>query len=156
MVDHTPEQTIDEKQEAVIREFERLGGDWMERYKYLISLGKTLPPMDSKLRSEPNRLKGCQSRVWLHTSMEEGKLYFAVDSDASIVKGIAALLVKVLSGHTPDQIKTAGLYFIDRIGLKSHLSPVRSNGLFSLLEAMKASAEAHSAEKVDTPEQNPC
>ncbi len=141
--------TIDEKQEAIIEEFAQLGEDWMGRYEHLINLGKALPAMNPKHKTEHNRLKGCQSRVWLHTSTEAGKLYFAVDSDAFIVKGIAALLVKVLSGHMPNQIKTAELYFIDRIGLENHLSPVRSNGLFSLVDAMKVSAEAYSASEVD-------
>ncbi|HKJ70107.1 MAG TPA: SufE family protein [bacterium] len=139
--------TIDETQEAIIEEFARLGDDWMRVYEHLIHLGKESPELDSRHKTEDNLLRGCQSRVWLHTSTEAGKLYFLVDSDAFIIKGIAALLVKVLSGHTPEQVKTAELYFIDRIGLQSHLSPMRSNGLYSMVEEMKARAKSTALRK---------
>lgn len=133
--------TINEIQDEIIDEFEGLT-DWMDRYAYIIELGNTLPPLDEKLKTPENLIEGCQSRVWIAAALNDGKIDFQADSDALIVKGIVALLLRVLSGQTPDDILGADLYFIDRIGLSEHLSPTRSNGLVSMVKQMRNYARA--------------
>jgi len=142
--------TIDEKQEAIIREFEQLGDDWMQKYEYLIEMGKALPPMKEQHKTDQHLIKGCQSRSWLRTIEKEGKVYFEVESEAYIVKGIAALLVKILNGHTPEEIHGAQLYSIDRLGLRKHLSPMRSNGLFAIIREMKSCGHDGAAAQEET------
>ena len=136
--------TINELQDEVIEEFSDFT-DWMDKYQLLIDLGNELQPLDAKYKTEDNLIGGCQSRVWLQADMKDGLLYFTAESDALIVKGIIALLIRVLSGHTPQEIAAADLYFIDRIGLRDHLSPTRSNGLLAMLKQMKLYAAAYSA-----------
>ena len=136
--------TINELQDEVIEEFSDFT-DWMDKYQLLIDLGNELQPLDAKYKTEDNLIDGCQSRVWLQADMRDGLLYFTAESDALIVKGIIALLIRVLSGHTPQEIAAADLYFIDRIGLRDHLSPTRSNGLLAMLKQMKLYAAAYSA-----------
>ena len=131
--------TINEAQDAVIEEFEDFT-DWMDKYQMLIDLGNELEPLDEKYKNEQNLIDGCQSRVWLQCDNVDGQLVFTADSDALITKGIIALLIRVLSRHTPQEILDADLYFIDRIGLRQHLSPTRSNGLLSMVKRIKAYA----------------
>jgi cysteine desulfuration protein SufE len=128
--------TIDEIQDEIIEEF-ALFSDWMERYEYIIELGKSLPRIAEQYKDEDHLIKGCQSQVWLHAEKDDSAVRFTADSDAVITKGIIALLVRVLSGHRPEDIAQAELYFIDRIGLKEHLSPTRSTGLASMVKQMK-------------------
>lgn len=132
---------IDQIQKETIEEFS-LFDDWSGKYEYLIDLGKSLPLIDDRYKTEEYRIKGCQSQVWLHTDLVDGKLYFTADSDAIITKGMIALLVRVLSDQRPEDVAQADLYFIDRIGLREHLSPTRSNGLVHMVERMKLSAHA--------------
>lgn len=134
--------SINEKQDEIIAGFSELD-DWMDRYQLLMDMGSELPPLPEEYKTAQNLIEGCQSRVWLHTNYENNLITFQADSDAAIVKGIIALLVKVLSGHTPDEILNADLYFIDRIGLKEHLSPTRSNGLLSMLKQIRMYALAY-------------
>lgn len=134
--------TINEAQDEVIEEFSDFT-DWMDKYQLLIDLGNELQPLDPKYKTEDNLIDGCQSRVWLRAEMKEGLLYFTAESDALIVKGIIALLIRVLSGHTPQEIASTDLYFIGRIGLSEHLSPTRANGLLAMLKQMKLYAEAY-------------
>jgi len=134
--------TIDEKQKEIIDEFS-LFDDWMDKYNYLIELSRDLPEMDPKKKTEENLIEGCQSKVWLDAQMDGDKLVFMADSDAIITKGIIALLIRVLSGQKPGEIKNADLYFIDQIGLKENLSPTRSNGLLSMVNKIKAYAMAY-------------
>ncbi len=124
--------TIDEKQNEIIAEFADID-DWMDRYGYIIDLGNALPPIDEKYRTPSHLIEGCQSRVWLNAELRDGKVVYTADSDAIIVKGIISLLIDVLSEHTPDEILNADLRFIDEIGLSSHLSPTRSNGLLAMV-----------------------
>ena len=133
--------TINEAQDEVIEEFSDLT-DWMDKYQMLIDLGNELNELDEKYKTEQNLIDGCQSRVWLQCDERGGKLFFTADSDALIVKGIIALLIRVISGHTPKEILDADLYFIDRIGLREHLSPTRSNGLLAMVKQIKAYALA--------------
>jgi cysteine desulfuration protein SufE len=128
--------SIKERQEEVVEEFSMFE-DWMDKYEYLISLGKELPLIDEKKKVEENIIKGCQSRVWLDAELKEGKIYFTADSDAIITKGIIALMIRVLSESSPKEIAETELQFIDEIGLKEHLSPTRSNGLVSMIKKMK-------------------
>ena len=128
--------TINEKQDEVIEEFEGFT-DWMDKYQMLIDLGNDLEPLDAKYKTEQNLIDGCQSRVWLQCDYVDGKLVFSAESDALIVKGIVALLIRVFSGHTPQEIIDAEVYFIDEIGLKDHLSPTRSNGLLAMMKQIK-------------------
>lgn len=116
--------------------------EWMDKYNYLIDLGKTIPLIDPANRKEENLIRGCQSRVWLDASFEQGQIRYKADSDAIITKGIAALLIRVLDDHSPEEILQAELFFIDAIGLREHLSPTRSNGLVSMLKQMKLYALA--------------
>jgi cysteine desulfuration protein SufE len=134
-------QTINEIQDEIIEEFS-VFDDWMDKYGLLIDLGNELPPLDPKYKTANNLIEGCQSRVWLQADYEDGKIIFQGDSDAVIVKGIVYLLIKVLSGHTPEEVLSADLYFINTIGLKEHLSPTRSNGLVAMLKQMKLYALA--------------
>lgn len=133
--------TINEAQDEVIAEFSDFD-DWMDRYQLLIDLGNEQPPLDEKYKTDQNLIEGCQSRVWLQADLVDGKLVLQAESDALIVKGIIALLIKVLSGHTPDEILNADLYFIDRIGLREHLSPTRSNGLLAMVKQIRMYALA--------------
>lgn len=136
--------TINEKQDELIEDF-AFYTDWMEKYEYIIQLGKELPLINDSYKTDEYIIKGCQSRVWLYPNMNEGKIDFTADSDAIITKGLVSLMVKVLSGHTPKEIASADLYFIDKIGLKEHLSPTRANGLLSMVKQMKLYAIALSA-----------
>ena len=134
-------KSINEIQDEVIVEFSDFD-DWMDRYQLLIDLGSEQPPLEEKYKTEQNLIDGCQSRVWLQADLVDGKLQFRAESDALIVKGIVALLVRVLSDHTPQEILDADLYFIEDIGLREHLSPTRSNGLGAMLKQMKMYALA--------------
>ena len=136
--------TINELQDEVVAEFSDFD-DWMDRYQLLIDLGSEQPPLEERYKTDQNLIEGCQSRVWLHAEEAEGKVVFQAESDALIVKGIIALLIKVLSGHTPEEILEADLYFIDKIGLKEHLSPTRSNGLLAMVKQMRMYALAFKA-----------
>ncbi len=136
-------KSIDTLQDEVIEEFSDFD-DWMDKYQLLIDLGNEQEPLDDKYKTESNLIDGCQSRVWLQADYKEGALWFTAESDALIVKGIVALLIRVLSGHTPQEILDADLYFIDRIGLREHLSPTRSNGLLAMIKQIKAYALAYS------------
>lgn len=134
--------TIREEQDAIVEEFSMFG-DWMEKYEYIIQLGKDLPMIAPEYKVDENLIRGCQSRVWLHAAFSDGKLWFTADSDALITKGLVSMVVRVLTGHTPLEIAEADIYFIDAIGLRSHLSPTRSNGLLSMLKQIKAYAVAY-------------
>jgi cysteine desulfuration protein SufE len=133
---------INEIQDVIIEEF-AIFDEWMDKYEYIIDVGKELPYLDEKYRCDQNKIDGCQSRVWLNADFVDGKIVFTADSDAIITKGIVALLIRVLSQQTPDDIINADLYFIEKIGLKQHLSPTRSNGLLSMLKQMKFYAMAY-------------
>lgn len=128
--------TINELQDEVVEEFSEFT-DWMDKYQMLIDLGNELEPLDKQYKTESNLIDGCQSRVWLQCDEKDGRLIFTADSDALIVKGIIALLIRVVSNHTPKEIIDAELYFIDRIGLREHLSPTRANGLLAMTKQMK-------------------
>lgn len=128
--------TINELQDEVVEEFSEFT-DWMDKYQMLIDLGNELEPLDEQYKTESNLIDGCQSRVWLQCDEKDGRLIFTADSDALIVKGIIALLIRVVSDHTPKEIIDADLYFIDRIGLREHLSPTRANGLLAMTKQMK-------------------
>lgn len=136
--------SINEIQDEVIEEFGDFE-DWMDKYQLLIDLGNDQQPLPEKYKTEQNLIDGCQSRVWLQADLEDGKVVFQAESDALIVKGIVTLLIRVLSGHTPDEILEADLYFIEQIGLREHLSPTRSNGLLAMLKQMKLYALAFKA-----------
>ena len=136
--------TINEIQDEIIDEFSGLD-DWMDKYQLLIDLGNEQEPLDEKYKIESNLIDGCQSRVWLQADYVDGKINFTAESDALIVKGIVALLIRVLSGHTPQEILDADLYFIEQIGLKEHLSPTRSNGLLAMVKQMRVYALAWSS-----------
>ena len=128
--------TINDIQDAIIEEFADFD-DWMDRYAYIIDLGNEVPALDEQHKTPDNIIDGCQSRVWLVATYADGKIHFAADSDAIIVKGIISLLVRVLSDRTPQEILDSELYFIDKIGLKEHLSPTRSNGLASMITQIR-------------------
>ncbi len=138
--------TINEIQDEIIDEFSGFD-DWMDKYQLLIDLGNEQEPLDEKYKIESNLIDGCQSRVWLQADYVDGKINFTAESDALIVKGIVALLIRVLSGHTPQEILDADLYFIEQIGLKEHLSPTRSNGLLAMVKQMRVYALAFSSAK---------
>ena len=133
--------SINEIQDEIIEEFSGFD-DWMDKYQLLIDLGNDQEPLDEKYKVESNLIDGCQSRVWLQADYADGMITFTAESDALIVKGIVALLIRVLSGHTPDEILNADLYFIEQIGLKEHLSPTRSNGLLAMVKQMRMYALA--------------
>ena len=136
--------TNEEIQEEIIDEF-NLFDDWMERYEYLIELGRSLPIIDQQYKLDENIIKGCQSKVWLHSEMNHTKIDFTADSDAILTKGLVALLLRVFSNQTPEDILKADTLFIDEIGLKEHLSPTRANGLVSMLKQIKLYAIAQQA-----------
>lgn len=139
--------SIEEIQQEIIDEFSDYD-DWMDKYQLLIDLGSEQQPLDEEYKVESNLIDGCQSRVWLHAMLtDDGKIEFEAESDALIVKGIVTLLIRVLGGHTPDEILNADLHFIEDIGLKEHLSPTRSNGLLAMLKQMKLYAVAFKAKK---------
>ena len=138
--------TINEIQDEVIEEFSSFT-DWMDKYQLLIDLGSELEPLDEKYKTESNLIDGCQSRVWLQADLIDGKMVLQAESDALIVKGIVALLIRVLSGHSPQEVLHADLYFIEQIGLKEHLSPTRSNGLLAMLKQIKMYALVFSSKQ---------
>ena len=133
--------TIKEIQEEIIDEFSFLE-DWMERYEYMIELGKSLPMIKDEFKTESNLISGCQSKVWLHSEIDGDKIKFTADSDAILTKGIVALLLRVFNNQNPKDILDADLYFVDKIGLKEHLSPTRANGLVSMIKQIKLYALA--------------
>jgi len=134
--------TIQEKQQEIIEEFS-IFDDWMDKYSYLIDLGKELPAIEEKYKDPQHLISGCQSRVWLNAGLDEdGKIIFSADSDAVITKGIVSLLIKAFSGYSPDDILNADMNFLEQIGLKEHLSPTRSNGLVSMIKQIKLYARA--------------
>lgn len=135
--------TINEIQDGIIEDFS-VFEDWMDKYAYLIELGSELPAFDEAHRTDSNLIKGCQSKVWFNAEFVDGKIVFTADSDAIITKGIASLLIKVMSNQTPEDILNADLYFIEKIGLTQHLSPTRSNGLLSMVKQIKIYALAYS------------
>ena len=135
-------ETINEIQDEIIEEFSSFD-DWMDKYQLLIDLGSDQEPLPEQYKTEQNLIDGCQSRVWLQADYEDGVINFRAESDALIVKGIVTLLIRVLSGHTPQEILDAHLYFISRIGLREHLSPTRSNGLLAMVKQMRAYAIAY-------------
>ena len=135
--------TINEIQDEVIEEFQDFD-DWMDKYQLLIDLGNEQKPLEEKYKTEDNLIDGCQSRVWLQAEMRNGVLHLEAESDALIVKGIVALLIRVLSDHTPQDILDADLYFIEQIGLKEHLSPTRANGLLAMIKKIRTYAVAYS------------
>lgn len=137
-----------ERQEEIIAEFEFLH-DWMEKYEHIIELGKSLPLIHPQYKTPEYIIKGCQSQVWLHAELKDGKIIYTADSDAIITKGLIALMIRALSGLTPDEIINADLFFIDKIGLKEHLSPTRSNGLLSMVKQMKLYAIAFKAKQTN-------
>lgn len=139
--------TINEQQDLIIEDFE-LFDDWMDKYEYIIQLGKELPLIDDKYKTDDNLIKGCQSKVWLHAELKDGLLHFTADSDALITKGLVSMVIQVLSGQQPKDIANAEIYFIDKIGLQSHLSPTRSNGLLSMLKQIKLYAVAYQAKSL--------
>lgn len=134
--------TIQETENEIVEEFSMFD-DWMAKYEYLIDQGKDLAPLDEALKTDDRLIKGCQSRVWLVSEFRDGKVYFKADSDAIITKGLVALMVRVLNGQQPEEIVNAPLEFVDKIGLKEHLSPTRSNGLLSMIKQMKLDAYAY-------------
>lgn len=141
--------TIKELQDEIIADFE-LFGDWMDKYEYIIQLGKDLPLIDPQYKTDDNLIRGCQSKVWMHPEYTDGKIFFTADSDAVITKGLVSLVIRVLSGHTPKEITESELYFIDAIGLSSHLSPTRSNGLLSMVKQIKLYALAFQAKSLQS------
>jgi cysteine desulfuration protein SufE len=138
----TIKATIDE----IVEEFSSFE-DWMDKYNYLIDMGKSLPMLDDRYKIDSNLITGCQSRVWLHSEFKDGQVIFSADSDAVITKGIVNLLIRVFSNHTPDEIISAETEFLDIIGLKEHLSPTRSNGLLSMIKQIKLYALAYKAQE---------
>ncbi len=134
--------TIHEIQEEIVNEF-GMFDDWMQRYEYMIDLGKSLPLIDEKYKTDDNIIKGCQSKVWVHAEMNNDKIEFTADSDAIITKGIIAILIRAFSGQHPKDIIDADTSFIDEIGLKEHLSPTRANGLVSMIKQLKMYAIAY-------------
>lgn len=133
--------SIEEIESEIIEEFEMFE-DWMQRYEHLIDLGKSMPMIEEKHKTEDKLIKGCQSQVWMHSELKDGKIVYTADSDAIITKGMVALMIRVLSNHTPQEIIDSKLDFIEKIGLTKHLSPTRSNGLLSMIKQMKLDAIA--------------
>lgn len=131
--------TIQEIQEEIISEF-KIFNDWTNKYSYLIKLGKDLSPIDPKYKTEDNLIKGCQVKTWFHSTFKDGKIFYDIDSNSIIIKGIIALLIRVLSGQKPEDIKKADLYFIDKIGLRENFSPIRPNSLWKLVNRIKQEA----------------
>jgi cysteine desulfuration protein SufE len=139
--------TIQEAQDEIIADFE-VFGDWMDKYEYIIQLGKELPLIEPTYKTDDNLIRGCQSKVWLHAEYRDGRLLFTADSDAAITKGLVSMVIRVLSGHTPAEIAGAEIYFIDSIGLRNHLSSTRSNGLLSMLKQIKLYAVAYQSKSL--------
>lgn len=139
--------SIEEKQTKLVEQFSFLE-DWSDKYEYIISLGKSLKPMNEEHKSDSNLIKGCQSRVWLHAELGDGKIHYTSDSDAIITKGLISMITGVFSGHSPEEILKADLHFIDDIGLKEHLSPIRSNGLLSMVKQIKFYALAFQSKSI--------
>lgn len=137
---------FNQAQQEIVDEFS-VFEDWLDRYNYLIELGNDLAPIDPRYRTSEYLINGCQSKVWLHADLVDGKLQFAADSDALIVKGIVALLVRLMNGHTPAEILENELFFIDEIGLRQNLSPTRSNGLLAMVKKMRLYAMAYQAKE---------
>ena len=142
--------TIKETQNEIVEEF-ALFDEWMDKYEHIIELGKDLPLIDEKFKTEENLIKGCQSRVWLHAELIDEKIIFTADSDAIITKGIIALMIRVFSNHSPKEITESDLFFIDQIGLREHLSPTRSNGLVSMVKQIKMYAIVYSSQLKSNP-----
>lgn len=136
--------SIDEQQQQLVDEFS-IFTDWTDKYGYLIEIGKECPDLESRFKTKQNLIQGCQSQVWLHTEYKDGLIFFHTDSDAILTKGLAYLMVKVYNGHTPDDILNSEPWFIDKIDLKQHLSPTRSNGLLSMIKQIKIYAMAYKA-----------
>jgi len=134
--------SIEEIQQEIISEFSALE-DWMDKYSFLIELGNNLPPMDEKHKTEQTIIRGCQSQVWINAEFHDGKIFFQGDSDALIVKGLVALMMRVVNEQTPSSILNFDFHFIDQIGLKEHLSPTRSNGLLAMIKQIKLYAVAY-------------
>lgn len=134
--------TIENIENDIVEEFSFFD-NWEDKYEYIIDFGKGLKPMDTAFKTDENKVAGCVSQVWLHTEIKDGRIYFDADSDAIITKGLVGLLVKVLSNQKPEDVATAKLEFIDKIGMKEHLSPTRSNGLVNMIKFMKRSAESY-------------
>ena len=139
--------SIEETEQEIIEEFEMFD-DWMQKYEHLIDLGRSLPLIEEKNKTEDKLIKGCQAQVWLQSEFKNGKIIYTADSDAIITKGMVALMIRVLSNHTPDEIINAKLDFVEKIGLIKHLSPTRSNGLVSMIKQMKLDAIAYKQFKV--------
>jgi cysteine desulfuration protein SufE len=140
--------TIKERQDEIIADFELFGDDWDQKHEYIIDLGKKLPLIAPEYKTDDNLIRGCQSKVWMHAEYRDGRIFFTADSDAIITKGLVALVIYVLSGHSPKEIVDAGIYFMDAIGLGSHLSPTRSNGLLSMIKQIKLYALAFQTKSV--------
>lgn len=138
--------TIAQTEDEIVDEFS-LFDSWDDKYEYIIDLGKKLPPLDEKHKTDENKVRGCQSTVWLAASVKDGKVYYEADSDAVIVKGLISMLIRVLSGRTPDEVIQAPLSFIQRIGMTTHLAQTRSNGLLSMVKQMKNYALAFKVKK---------
>lgn len=132
---------IEEIENEIVEEFSMFD-DWMGKYEHLIELGKSLPMIEEKYKTDDRLIKGCQSKVWLYSEVKEGKIFYTADSDAIITKGLVALVIRVLNGHTPDEIVNARMDFINQIGLTQHLSPTRANGLVNMIKQMKLDALA--------------
>jgi len=136
--------SIEETEKEIVEEFDMFD-DWMQKYEHLIDLGKSLPMISEEEKTDDKLIKGCQSRVWLKSEQKDGKIIYTADSDAIITKGMVALMVRVLSDHTPDEIINAKMEFVEKVGLTKHLSPTRSNGLLSMIKQMKMDALAYKA-----------
>jgi cysteine desulfuration protein SufE len=134
--------SIEETENEIVEEFE-LFTDWMDKYEHIIELGNSVPEIDEKYKDEAHEIKGCQAKVWLHSELKDGHIFYTADSDAIITKGLVGLVVRVFSGHSPDEIVKADLGFIDKIGLHEHLSPTRSNGLNAMIKQIRLDAQAH-------------
>lgn len=143
------QQTIEESEKEIVNEFS-LFDSWDDKYEYIIDLGKKLPPLEDHYKKEENRVKGCQSTVWLVADYREGKIFYKAESDAVIVKGLISMLIRVLSGHSPDDIITAKLNFIQQIGMTTHLAQTRSNGLLAMVKQMKNFALAYKIKNTKT------
>jgi cysteine desulfuration protein SufE len=132
--------TIKEIENEIVEEFEFFGDDWESKYEHLIDLGKSLPLIKPELKTEERIIRGCQSRVWLNAELDKDRIVFTADSDAIITKGMVALMIRVLSGQKPEDVVKADMGFVNKIGLKEHLSPTRANGLVSMIDQMKKEA----------------
>jgi cysteine desulfuration protein SufE len=133
--------SIEETENEIVEEFE-IFGDWMEKYEHIIEIGNSVPKIEEKYKDEAHEIKGCQSKVWLHSELKDGHIFYSADSDAIITKGLVGLVVRVFNGHKPEEIISADISFIDKIGLHEHLSPTRSNGLTAMIKQIKFDALA--------------